>query len=586
MYPDKYKDFVTKGFGHENNFFIVGKNAVSSFPYVLMGPFATHIWAGYALHRLPILFQLHNVQPNANYELKVNMLDVSPNDSMFLRTEVNGVPHDSNLPAGKNQNPPALNSSNNKAVDLSITIAGAELKEGPNEIALQLYRGRWAMFDNVSFNGPGQTKVVNPGNAPFVSATAAAYEMMKDGKRVQPLLLETKYTGQPVEVEVEIDGKRTKRHVEEGRAVYEIPMELVNAPATSTVKVYLDNQPVYQSELKRKPAPLVSLVDYVNQFAGSSGSRWMIGPGPWMPFGMTKIMPDNEDQRWKAGYEYQIENIAGFNLVHEWTMTGLLMLPATGDVPLNPGPENDPDMGYRSRIDKKSEVAKIGYYAVNLTDYNVKAELTATTRATMQRYTFPKSDKSKILIDFFIPSEYSSTLKDATLKKVSNTEIEGSVRHVMKHTDYHGVQDYTLHFVIQLSRPFESIDGWIQDMVFKNIDSLGKNMPRWGTFYPLEHVQNEMGDAGVLLNFKTAEGEQVSVRTGISLVSSANARLNLTEEINRPFGWDFEKIVQKQREVWNGLLGRVQIESDDYIQKESFTPTCTGPLVQEPPGTT
>ena len=42
-------------------------------------------------------------------------------------------------------------------------------------------------------------------------------------------------------------------------------------------------------------------------------------------------MPDNEDAHWKAGYEYNVENIMGFSHIHEWTMTGLLMIPTTGD---------------------------------------------------------------------------------------------------------------------------------------------------------------------------------------------------------------------------------------------------------------
>ncbi|MEN8191626.1 MAG: hypothetical protein ABFS12_02340, partial [Bacteroidota bacterium] len=36
-------------------------------------------------------------------------------------------------------------------------------------------------------------------------------------------------------------------------------------------------------------------VDYVDPFLGTSSSRWMLYPGPSMPFGMIKLSPDNSD---------------------------------------------------------------------------------------------------------------------------------------------------------------------------------------------------------------------------------------------------------------------------------------------------
>lgn len=79
----------------------------------------------------------------------------------------------------------------------------------------------------------------------------------------------------------------------------------------------------------------------------------MIGPGPWMPFGMVKLMPDNEDAHWKAGYEYNVENIMGFSHIHEWTMTGLLMIPTTGDLKYNPEQRNSRTMGIAPELIRK-----------------------------------------------------------------------------------------------------------------------------------------------------------------------------------------------------------------------------------------
>src|SRR5690606_26501674 len=102
---------------------------------------------------------------------------------------------------------------------------------------------------------------------------------------------------------------------------------------------------------------------------------------------------------WKAGYEYQIENIMGFSHIHEWTMAGLMTMPTNGPLRTHPGPENNPDLGYRSRIDKKTEKAGIGRYSVDLLDYGIRAELTASTRASMQLYQVPEDRENRILID-------------------------------------------------------------------------------------------------------------------------------------------------------------------------------------------
>ena len=58
---------------------------------------------------------------------------------------------------------------------------------------------------------------------------------------------------------------------------------------------------VLASEEGRQP------VDWVDPMLGTSSSRWMLYPGPSMPFGKVKLSPDNEDfpKRWyKGGHEY------------------------------------------------------------------------------------------------------------------------------------------------------------------------------------------------------------------------------------------------------------------------------------------
>jgi len=108
-------------------------------------------------------------------------------------------------------------------------------------------------------------------------------------------------------------------------------------------------------------------------------------------------------------------------------MGGLLLMPTTGELKIQPGTEKDPDRGYRSRFNHNNEKGEPGYYTVVLDDYKIKAELTTTNRTGFHRYTFPKSDSARILIDLLTPTEYGYEMSWSQIKKVSNTEIEGFV---------------------------------------------------------------------------------------------------------------------------------------------------------------
>lgn len=557
--PEGKTEFVRSGFGQDHSFFPLGKVTPGEFPYILPGPTADWAggtyWSGYAMHRLPFYMQLEGVDPDRVYELEIVLTDAEIESGMFLRAEINGKRLDQKITSGTKE--------------LVYAIPGRLLGRKTDKLVLQLFHGKSVTFDAILFKGPQETSLFPMGNDPLVFLSMSAYEEVQKSKRVQPLWLEV-IAQEDTELRVEVEKRVYTKRIDPGRSVVEIPLPAVREKTHSHVRVFLKEKELVAESLERGPKPLVTPADYVNQFAGSSGSRWMIGPGPWMPFGMVKIMPDNEDFHWKSGYEYNLENIMGFSHIHEWTMAGLLMMPTTGKLQIQPGTEKEPDLGYRSRMDKETEVAKVGYYAVDLTDYGIKAELTATTRASLQRYTFHETEGARILVDFFFPAEYAWTLKDLYVRKVSETELEGWTWNDCHSTGYHGIQSYKLHFVMQFDKPFETMNGWIQDCIYPDLVELKKDLNPAGNPWTISHEKPEVGDAGLFLNFKVTSGEAVQVRTGISLVSIDNARLNLTEEVVSPFGWNFEQVVEHQRAVWNDLFGRVKITTDDYLQKQKF----------------
>lgn len=296
--------------------------------------------------------------------------------------------------------------------------------------------------------------------------------------------------------------------------------------------------------------------DYVDMFIGTSNSRWMLGPYAQVPFGMVQLGPDNQGDVWMGGYEYSIANVSGFSHLHAWTMGGLMVMPTTADLALdNPStdaPYQGANAGYHSRILKETEKASPGYYSVHLYDHDVRAELTATTRCGVHRYTFPERRESRVLIDLLFPTEndYGFSVRDARIYRTGPTELTGYADCVSG--PWSSWNDYRLHFVIRFSRPFDRMDGWTGGRTFTAADSIAGS-----------------GDTGAYVVFPTAAGEQVTVTTGLSLVSIGQARLNMQTELE-PLGYDFDRVAAAARARWNELLGRVRVAGGSEQDKTKF----------------
>lgn len=565
-----YTEFVDHGFGQSDAYYVVGRSDVSAeWPYVLPGSFDHFIgksfWAGFALCRLPVYFEIDELPGSGNCQLVVDFLEVSCSDPPMFRAYVNGKKYEHRLPAGKSGSEPIMKEPHPYQVVFNIPVSA--LKKGINEIIFQNHLGKWSIFDSIHFTAPEGTVLGTPGETFIVHIGTAGFEVVEHRKKMLPMLVNLRHKGKSMRLKFTVDDMIFWKRVEEGHTILEVNLPAVSETTVSSVKIERGGKILYEGTIVREPKRTGRLVDYVDQYMGTSGSRWMIAPGPWTPMGMVKISPDNSDSRWKAGYEYQIENIMGFSHVHDWTMAGLLMMPTNGVLRIDPGPDTNPDLGYRSRIDKMTERAEIGVYSVDLTDYDIHVDLTATKRASMQRYVFPDRKDNRLLIDLHFPSEYIWELRDAVIQKVSDTEVAGYALSCCDKTGYAGENLYKLNFVIQFNVPMVSMGGWVRDRIVENVDLIDHDTyeSQWA-FYLDEY---KMDDAGAFLGFPEGTKE-LKVRTGISFVSIEQARLNLTEEIVRPYGWDFDAIVAAQQDVWEKILGRVEIETDDYLQKVKF----------------
>ncbi len=160
------------------------------------------------------------------------------------------------------------------------------------------------------------------------------------------------------------------------------------------------------------PAPLLraqsSAYDAVDPMIGT-GAEGHTFPGATVPFGMVQLSPDTSihsfkhSYKWAAGYRYEDTTILGFSATHfsgagHSDLGDFLLQPVAGDnVALEPGDAETP--GYRSHFSHATEQAHPGYYAVTLGDYGVRAELTATPRVGVSRFTFPADKPAHLLLD-------------------------------------------------------------------------------------------------------------------------------------------------------------------------------------------
>ncbi len=560
--PSGYESYIYNDFGWEDKYFLIGHSVDSiDWPYALPGISDTWggTWptSGWRSSTLNILFGLDNAPQSGTWNLVVDLFDCNEDDRPLFKVTVNGKSWKYNIPRGSGINSIEGDSISGKEHIINIPLPPGLIKKGGNQISLTTLQGSWLLFDQVRLEGPANAKLRNDGKAFLKSVKVANYEIEEKDKFYQPLLISTEHLYGSPELKIMLDDDEIfKTILETGSYVFEAPMPAVSQKMTSNYEVWIGGTKVEEGKVQRSPMMKYSLADYVDTKMGTAHSRWMIAPGPWMPFSMVKLSPDNQNTSWQAGYDPVFESVGGFSHIHEWTMSGLSMLPTNGELQVTVGDQMDPDSGYRSRLNMATEEAPIAYYKAELSDYNIIAELTSTTRCGFQRYSYPNNDNSRVLLDFKGQVEYPYQIKELKVEKLNDYTVQGFVKQLSPDTWSGGIsQEYIVHFVAEFDKPVQSMGGWKNDKILKDIDGMDTG---------------EIERAGLFLEFNTDSIQTIQVRTGISYVSVENAMENLETEISKPFGWNFEAVKKYNKETWNDLFSRVKIKSNDKQEKKRF----------------
>ena len=293
------------------------------------------------------------------------------------------------------------------------------------------------------------------------------------------------------------------------------------------------------SDNTKTNAALMDYTQYVNPFIGAADNGHTF-PGATTPFGMIQTSPVTGAVGWRYCSEYVNNDsiIWGFTQTHLngtgcMDLGDVLVMPATGE-------RTRAWDGYRSHFSKDQESATPGYYSVELEEPNVKAELTASPRVALHRYTYHTADSASVLIDLqhgptWNDAQYHSQVSLCEVQWEDEQTLSGHVRNsVWVHQDY--------FFVLKFNRP---TTGQI-------------NLPM---------AETEKGQR-IVACFDMEPGDELLTKIALSTTSVEGAKKNMDTELP---GWDFEATRQAAKDSWNSYLKRIDVTGTEAEKANYYT---------------
>ena len=299
---------------------------------------------------------------------------------------------------------------------------------------------------------------------------------------------------------------------------------------------------------------------YVNPLIGTSVTTTIAGlrhgggnehnaqvqPSVTVPFGMTNwsAQTQNTEKKCLSSYYYDDSLITGFRGSH-WLSGSctqdygsFTIMPVAGELVCNPGKRG-------STYSHNNEVSGPDYYKIDLDEYNITAEMTATTRSAIFRFTFQDEGNGYIVIN------------------PNSDEAEGFVEvipgknEIVGYNPIHRIYQgwgkragFSGYFVMRIEKEKDSFGVYSEDSIYQEKMTI-KNEPNLGAYF----------------SFKVSKGEKVLVKIGSSFVSHDQARKNLDAEIP---DYNFNSVRLNLKDTWNNLLGKIQVEGENHNDKIKF----------------
>ena len=321
----------------------------------------------------------------------------------------------------------------------------------------------------------------------------------------------------------------------------------------------------------RAAPPPSDLLAQVDPFIGT-GADGHTFPGATVPFGMVQLSPDTYigDFRQRAasythaaGYRYEDSSIQGFSHTHfsgagHSDLGDVSLMPIAGEeVKLDPGEADHPGSGYRQRFSHAGERASPGYYAVTFPDSGVKAELTATARVGVHRYSFPAGAPAHVLLDLrHAIYDYPGKVLWSQLR----IRPDGTVTGMRETRGW--APGRKLYFALRFSAPptgHALYDREPAEAPYKGFAGPGTS-PR-----DIPFIQGR-GLVGVF-DFG-ALASPLTVKVALSPSSEEAAIADMDAETT---GFDFDAVRAKAEAAWTAELSRVRMEAPAPMRRSLYT---------------
>ena len=218
------------------------------------------------------------------------------------------------------------------------------------------------------------------------------------------------------------------------------------------------------------------------------------------------------------------------------------------------GPVETAVTDFQSPDSHTKESAAPGYYQVDLSRWNVNAELTATDRTGLAQFTFPAGKPANILVPI---SHTLNHTMSAYIQVVGDRQIQGYVENQV----FCGKkQTYKVYFVMTFSRPFAKFGTWN-----------GNQYGGPGTLTAASRTATQTSHdqwIGAYATWPTSKRSQtITAKIGISYVDQAGAENNLKAEAASK---SFSQIRHQDYTTWNKTLNVIDVSGGTPSSRTVF----------------
>lgn len=279
--------------------------------------------------------------------------------------------------------------------------------------------------------------------------------------------------------------------------------------------------------------------DYVNPLIGTAAkTSGGVLPSVVVPFGKTHFSPmTNQNHIGRPPYYYEEKQIIGFIASHQ----SAVWMGDFGDVVLFPT-VGEPEVNESTQkmwLDHGKESAHPFYYKADLKTYDqksdIRAEITGLANSGIFRFTYEKGIEPGLLIEASREKGFAGFVVIDTLKN----EVYGY--NPDRQDAYLGppLQNFKGHFLIRFNKKIKSFGTW---------DQTGKHPG---------NVKKKEELVGAYLTFESGNDTTLEVYFSNSFIDQQQAMKNMNDELA---GQSFDQVRNKNKELWNELLERVQIK--------------------------